>query len=200
MAIHGIILAGGKASRMNGVDKGLQLLHSRPLVEHVLERLAPQVKTITISANRNISEYEKFQHDVIPDQATYYQGPMAGIATAMSHIRKTAAIDDWVILSPCDTPMLATNLVQRLTAGVTLPHQQHSALLPFDGKHRQTLFSILPLQLTDSIQDAVNENRLKVTDWLMSTQPLIKDLSDIADSFTNINTLDQLQSCQSQLP
>ncbi|MFV2058253.1 MAG: molybdenum cofactor guanylyltransferase MobA, partial [Thiohalomonadales bacterium] len=196
--IHGIILAGGKASRMQGVDKGLQLLNGKPLIEHVFERLRPQVHSMTISANRNISDYEKFLSSVIVDEGNIDCGPLLGILSAMKHIKKTASSGDWVVLTPCDAPRVADNLVQKLTRDTNIPLTKISALLPFDGQRHQALFSMLPLQVIDRLQDTITIKNLKVTDWLLSLSPHIVDLSDIAATFSNINTLQQLHSLQSR--
>ena len=120
--ISGIILAGGRASRMNGVDKGLVLLQSKPLITHVIERLAPQVDEIFINANREILQYQAFgypvlkdigQQDVTDEFLGTYIGPLAGFCLGLQHAKH-----EHVLTVPCDSPLLPLNLVERLLSGM----------------------------------------------------------------------------------
>src|SRR5690554_286709 len=79
----GLILAGGQARRMGNVDKGLQKLSNRPLIEWVLEALQPQVTELMINANRNLEDYHRYGYPVLSDQLSGYHGPLAGIATGL---------------------------------------------------------------------------------------------------------------------
>ena len=96
-SISGLVLAGGQGRRMGGVDKGLELLNGRPLVAWVLERLAPQVDEILISANQNLEHYRSFGHPVLPDEVGGFAGPLAGLERALASARH-----DLVVTSPCD--------------------------------------------------------------------------------------------------
>lgn len=108
-AITGVILAGGRGSRMAGEDKGLLLWRKRPLYQHVLQRLQPQVNTVWINANRNIALYQRSGLPVISDTLAGYPGPLAGMLAALQQV-KTA----WVAFSSCDTPQLPENFVAHL--------------------------------------------------------------------------------------
>jgi molybdopterin-guanine dinucleotide biosynthesis protein A len=95
---------------MDGADKGLALLNGRPLVAWVLERIAPQVDELFISANRNLDQYRLFEHPVLPDTSPDFQGPLAGLLRAMAE-----AVHPLILSVPCDTPFLPDDLVGRLT-------------------------------------------------------------------------------------
>ncbi|WP_455820586.1 molybdenum cofactor guanylyltransferase MobA [Pseudomonas cerasi] len=107
--ITGVILAGGRGSRMGGEDKGLILWQSKPLYQHALQRLQPQVTTVWINANRNIEVYQQSGLPVISDTLTDFPGPLAGMLAALQQ-----AETEWVVFTPCDTPLLPNNLVQNL--------------------------------------------------------------------------------------
>src|SRR5712692_3472502 len=109
-AVSGLELAGGLGRRMGGVDKGLQLLRGKPMVEWVLERLAPQVGEILINANKNLDEYRKLGHRVLPDEIGGFAGPLAGL-----HAGLKAASHSLVVTVPCDSPFLPPDLVSRLS-------------------------------------------------------------------------------------
>ena len=99
--ISAVILAGGRGARMGGADKGLLPLGGKPMIAHVIERLAPQVGTLLICANRNLEAYRQFGLPVISDHFADYCGPLAGLHSALSTIST-----DWLISAPCDTPFL----------------------------------------------------------------------------------------------
>src|SRR5260221_6615888 len=107
--VTGIVLAGGQGRRMGGVDKGLQLLHGKPMVAAVLARLAPQVDEILINANQNLPTYEGFGHRVVPDAIGGLAGPLARL-----HARLSAARHSLVLTAPCDSPFLPLDLFSRL--------------------------------------------------------------------------------------
>ncbi|MBD8169627.1 molybdenum cofactor guanylyltransferase MobA [Erwinia persicina] len=109
VAITGVILAGGRGSRMGGEDKGLIPWQNKPLYQHVLERLQPQVTTVWINANRNIEVYQQSGFPVISDSLSDFQGPLAGMLSALQK-----AHTEWVIFTSCDTPCLPEDLTQQL--------------------------------------------------------------------------------------
>src|SRR5687768_5282571 len=107
--VSGIVLAGGQGRRMGGVDKGLKLLRGKPMVEWVLERLAPQVGEIVINANQNIAQYARYGHRVVSDEISGFAGPLAGL-----HAGLKAAAHELIVTVPCDSPFLPVDLVFRL--------------------------------------------------------------------------------------
>ena len=107
--VTGVVLAGGQGRRMGGVDKGLKILRGKPMVEWVIERIAPQVHEVLINANQNLERYAAFGHRVIPDEIAGYAGPLAGL-----HRGLTEAANELVATVPCDSPFLPRDLVARL--------------------------------------------------------------------------------------
>src|SRR5436190_8485387 len=140
-SVTGVILAGGRGSRMGGVDKGLQNFNGMPLALATLLRLQPQVGEAMINANRNLGAYESFGVPVWPDVLPDYAGPLAGFLTALEHCETS-----WLVTVPCDTPLFPTDLVERLAAAA---HAQDAdiamaAAREEDGQLRtQPVFSLL---------------------------------------------------------
>ena len=107
--ITGLILAGGRGSRMGGVDKGLQNFKGMPLALHTLMRLQMQVGHVMVNANRNLAAYESFGASVWPDGLADYAGPLAGFLTGLERCESP-----YLVTAPCDTPLLPLDLVARL--------------------------------------------------------------------------------------
>src|SRR5689334_12941925 len=107
--ITAVVLAGGQGRRMGGVDKGLVALDDKPMVAHVIARLAPQVGAIVINANQNIDRYAALGHPVVSDEVGGFAGPLAGLHAGMAY-----ATAPYVVTSPCDSPFLPEDLVARL--------------------------------------------------------------------------------------
>src|SRR5258708_38160512 len=109
MNVSGIVLAGGLGRRMGGLGKGLQPLHGKPMVQHVLARLAPQVDEIVINANQNLERYGALGHRVVSDRVGGFAGPPAGLHAGLEAIAHPLAVT-----VPCDSPFLPSDLVARL--------------------------------------------------------------------------------------
>src|SRR5262245_31021284 len=114
--VSGLVLAGGRATRMGGGDQGLQLLEGEALVQHALRRLAPQVRPLMINANRNLETYAALGVPVWPDADADFAGPLAGFLAGLTHCET-----DWLATVPCDTPGFPLDLVERLRACVSDP-------------------------------------------------------------------------------
>ncbi len=98
-AITGVVLAGGRATRMGGIDKGLQLLNGRPLWRHVAEALAPQVDELVISANRHLTQWQASGYPVFRDTQAGYPGPLAGMLAVMQQVASP-----WFVFAPATRP------------------------------------------------------------------------------------------------
>lgn len=178
--ITGLLLAGGEGRRMGGADKGLQLHRGRPLAAHVLERLAPQVAGVAISANRNLADYARFGWPVWPDLEQGFPGPLAGWLSGMRH-----APTPWLASAPCDVPNLPLDLVQRLAdaagaAGAPLA-------IARTAEREQPVFAMLHRSLADDLQDYLGTGQRKVLGWT-ARHPCIQVLFDDAAAFRNLNT------------
>jgi len=182
--ISAVILAGGQAKRMGGADKGLALLNGRPLIAWVLERIAPQVDELFISANRNIDQYRIFGYPVLPDASTDFQGPLAGLLRAMAE-----AAHPLILSVPCDTPFLPYDLVERLTDA--LDASGADIAIPIcDGQvHRAACLcqrSLLP-----GLENFLAQGGRRVGEW-QSMLSRVEVPFDDEQAFLNINTTDEL--------
>jgi molybdopterin-guanine dinucleotide biosynthesis protein A len=185
MKISGIVLAGGKGSRMGGVDKGLQLLRGKPMIEWVLERLAPQVTEIVINANQNIHRYEKYRYRVVPDEIGGFAGPLAGL-----HAGLKAAAHPLVVTVPCDSPFLPADLVDRLESHLGLHH--HLAVAK-TGQQPHPVFALMKREVRESLEGFLASGGRKIDAWYAALQVVEVNFDDEADAFRNINTLDELK-------
>lgn len=189
--ITGVILAGGQARRMGGVDKGLIGLHGKPLVAHVIAALEPQAGNIIISANRDLDRYAGFGYPVVADILPDHPGPLAGIASAM-----LAATTEYILTVPCDTPLLPPDLMLRLSS--TLARNHAEVCTVHDGMRIQPLFTLLRRELAASILNYLNQGDKKVELWLQRQKLALADFSDQPTAFYNINTREELIAIENQ--
>lgn len=186
--VTGIVLAGGLGRRMSedgaGVDKGLQALGGRAMVAHVIERLAPQVDTILINANRNVAAYRQFGYPVVPDLIAGFAGPLAGL-----HAGMLAAATRWVVTAPCDSPYLPLELVARL---VTAADADGAAIAVVRaGDRLQPVFALVERSLTASLEDYLARGNRKIDLWYQEHAAVEVEFPDPA-AFRNINTRQEL--------
>ena len=177
--VTAIILAGGQSSRFGGVDKGFVEVQARPMIEHVLEALKPQVNTILISANRHIAEYQAYGYPVIEDAHFAGQGPLAGIVNCLPAVKTDLAIS-----IPCDMPFLPDDLLETLLK----VRKISSRLLQVPVTDQlQSGVVLMPTSVRESIEDALKHKQNAVRAWL-STQEFDQiDFKAAADRFKNIN-------------
>src|SRR5258708_8685333 len=143
LEVTGVVLAGGQGSRMGGIDKGLQPFRGKPMVAHVVERLAPQVDELLVNANRNAEAYAKLGHRVIADEIEGFAGPLAGFERGLAHAQGTL-----VVTAPCDSPFLPGDLVARLRAALVAAGAQLAVAKTGDQAH--PVFSLMPRDVLPS--------------------------------------------------
>jgi molybdopterin-guanine dinucleotide biosynthesis protein A len=180
-SITGVILAGGRSSRLGGGDKGLLAFAGRSLVEWVIEALAPQVGELLISANRNLELYARYGLPVIADLDPGFQGPLAGFRRAMR-----AAGTEWIVTLPCDAPYPAPDLVARLA--LARCEQDSDLAVATDGRLMQPVHALLPVRLAADLDDFLATGERKITRWYARHRCALVDFSDRPDCFANINT------------
>ena len=191
--ITGVILAGGQAKRMGGLDKGLLKLQGRYLIEHVLTVVYPQVEHLIISANRHIELYEKIgQCEVISDTIQNYAGPLAGMAASLQVVQTP-----YTFFTSCDVPLLDTKIVTRLFE--TLTTTQTKIVFAHDGKRPQYLCSLLKTELLEDLLAFLQTDQRKVGQWYINNNALSVDCSDIAQSFLNLNTTEDYHYLESNV-
>ncbi|MDP2227834.1 MAG: molybdenum cofactor guanylyltransferase MobA [Moraxellaceae bacterium] len=184
-----IVLAGGQALRMGGRDKGLISLGGKPLLAHVLARLTPQVDDIVINCNRHHDEYSAFGHTLAADTEPGL-GPLGGIHAALSACRHAL-----VLVCPCDTPFLPTDLYRQLHAALD---EQHSLAIAHDGERLQPLFMLLHRSLKRSLADYLAGGDRKVERWCRQENAAIATF-DSPLAFGNLNTPEDLDAGETRL-
>jgi molybdopterin-guanine dinucleotide biosynthesis protein A len=195
--IKGVILAGGKGKRMGNQDKGLIMLANRPLIAHVISAFSPQVDSISISANQNISDYQSFGYGVFEDSIGDFAGPLAGLYSALLEVNKLANGSNALVVVPCDAPLLSKDLVSRLVDAVG--DSNPLAVIPHDGTRLQPLFGLYSLKALGSLEAFLNSGQRKVGIWVESLSPQVVDFSDQPDAFLNINSPEELSEAEKKI-
>ena len=187
--ITGVILAGGQGSRLAHQDKGLVKLAGRPLIEYVIDRLKPQVATLLISANRNLDRYQDYRYAVITDQSKDFQGPLAGIASALHHAKTP-----YLITAPCDSPNLPNDITQRLCRAL-LEHEADLAVAS-DGLRIHPVFCLMKTSLESSLHKQLARGERKIDRWFDKIKTVTCDFSNQTEAFYNINTVEELERAE----
>jgi molybdopterin-guanine dinucleotide biosynthesis protein A len=191
--ITGLILAGGRGSRMEGVDKGLQNFGDSTLVAQVLARLQPQVSSVMINANRNLEQYRRFGVPVWQDDMEHfgeYAGPLAGLHAGLSHCNTP-----YLACVPCDTPSLPTDLVARLAQALQA-HQADLAVAAANNGNQRNVHRVCALMKTEvlgRLERFLLDGNSKVGAWQAKLKTIEVDFDDDA-AFSNINTLQELRN------
>jgi len=175
-----LILAGGRGQRMNGVDKGLMQWQGKPMIEHVIRFLNIPADKIIISANRNLQTYINYSNIVITDLANDFQGPLAGILSAMQ-----VCTTPYLLCVPCDSPLPPENMLKNLWQCMQM--QKKSSALCHDGERLQPLFALLSCQHKQALDDFLQQGQRKVHDFMAQIDPAICDFSAQKNRFYNIN-------------
>lgn len=189
MAITGLILAGGRGSRMGGVDKGLQPFRGASMVTHVMRRLGPQVGALALNANQNLDIYRDFDLPVWPDRMEAFPGPLAGLQTGLHH-----CATEFLVSVPCDSPFLPMDLVARLGDALQAGATDAAFAVTGEGAARQRhpVFCMLRTSVLPRLDDYLQSGGRKMQMWLKSLDAAEVRFPDEA-AFENINTLEDLR-------
>lgn len=189
--VTGVVLAGGRARRMGNKDKGLIQYNGQPLVGYAIDALKSVVAQIMINANRNQEAYTRFGYPVIVDLTDTYDGPLAGILSALKHT------DTPYLLSiPCDCPLIQPRLLKRMVDTIIL--KQAQAGVAFDGERIHPVFLILKTELVNSLESYLASGQRKIDTWLFQHQLEKIDISDHPEIFKNINTPQDLETLENE--
>ena len=191
--ITGLILAGGRATRMGGVDKGLQNHQGMPLALHALLRLQPQVGHLLINANRNLAAYEALGVPVWPDPLADYPGPLAGWLAGLEHCDTP-----YLLTVPCDTPGFPTDLAARLSAALAEQDADIAMAATLeDGRVQvQPVFCLLKTGLLESLVAYLHSGQRKIDRWTAQHR-CATVVFENTRAFFNANTADELRSLAS---
>ncbi len=190
--ITGLVLAGGRGSRMGGVDKGLQNHRGVPLALHALLRLSPQVGEVMINANRNLAAYESMGAPVWPDPLPDFPGPLAGLLAGLEHCETP-----YLVTVPCDTPDFPEDLVSRMAHALASADAEiaMAATLEEGQLRTQPVFCLLKASLSESLVRFLHEGERKVNRWTARHRTVAVPFDDAA-AFFNANTPEELARLQ----
>ena len=194
--ITGLILAGGRAQRMGGIDKGLVSFMGKPLIEQAIARLSPQVTSILINANRNHDRYAKYGHAVIADHHPDFAGPLAGFAAGLEHCNT-----EYLLSVPCDSPVFPLNLSGQLLEQMTSTQSDlvyASSIDPAGTTWTQPVFCLMRRSVQPSLQDFLDQGGRKIDRWFEALRSSTVVFADEA-AFANTNTPEELQALEQVL-
>ncbi|MEE8429092.1 MAG: molybdenum cofactor guanylyltransferase MobA [Gammaproteobacteria bacterium] len=179
--ITGVILAGGRGSRMDGADKGLLEISGTTFLAIIAKLFEPQVSSLVISANRNLSAYKAYGYPVVTDSMGGYPGPLGGILSAMDHC------DTELLLTvPCDAPLLAADYSTRMYRSMI--NTKTDACVAHDGTRMQPVYSLLHCKHIKLLRNYLETGNHSVQHWIQSLTPALVDFSDRPEQFYNLNT------------
>ncbi|MGB5306552.1 MAG: molybdenum cofactor guanylyltransferase MobA [Gammaproteobacteria bacterium] len=179
--ISAVILAGGRARRMDGEDKGLIELHGRPLLDYIISALRPQVGEILVNANRNLDRYSAFGYPVKEDILGDFFGPLVGMATGLQATGKP-----YLLTVPCDSPFVPAQLAGALYRALIGENADIS--VAHDGERMQPVFALLNCELLPSLLDYLNAGGRKIDTWYAQHRVALADFSASPETFLNLNT------------
>lgn len=192
--ITGLVLAGGRGSRMGGVDKGLQNHLGMPLALHSLLRLQGQVGSAMLNANRNLGAYESMGVPVWPDSQADFAGPLAGMLVGLEHCETP-----WLVTVPCDTPNFPIDLVERLAAAAQAEDAEIAMAATREPDDQgqtvvqvQPVFCLLKSSLLESLQAFLDSGQRKIDRWTAQHRCATVVFDDSA-AFFNANTVEELR-------
>ena len=188
--ITGLILAGGRAQRMGGIDKGLIPFLGKPLIESAIQRLRSQVGPILINANRNITKYASYGHPVIMDETPDFSGPLAGFSAGLK-----ACTSPYLLTAPCDSPLLPIDLGIKLATEMTRGDFQlvYASTKEADGKvWAQPVFCLMHADLQEPLEAFLQKGDLKIDRWFKELRSSTVMFDD-AQVFSNVNTPEELK-------
>jgi molybdopterin-guanine dinucleotide biosynthesis protein A len=198
-SITGLILAGGRGSRMGGVDKGLQNHQGISLAMHALLRLGGQVGSLLINANRNLGAYESMGVPVWPDTLADYAGPLAGFLTGLEHCETP-----YLVTVPCDSPNFPDDLVQRLAQALIAEDAEIAMVATYEMQgdaprlQVQPVFCLMKSELIESLVRFTQSGQRKIDKWTAMHRCVLVPFDD-GQAFANANTLEELQQLNSDL-
>lgn len=183
LQISAVILAGGRATRLGGVDKGLQPLLGEPLVSHILKRLAPQVGKIWLNINRSFAEYQTRYPDIpsYADELADFQGALSGILSGFHQIE-----GDYLLFVPCDSPFLPQDLARKLI--ISLQINQAQIAYAHDGSRPHPTFALLHRSIVPALQDYLECGERRLLAFYQQQKAVAVDFSEQANAFRNLNT------------
>ncbi len=191
--VSGVVLAGGRATRMGGQDKGLIEINARPMAAYIVDALRPQTAAVLVNANRNMERYREIcDCAVVEDSVGEYAGPLAGMASALR-----VASTSFVLTAPCDSPLISSSLGPRLYQA--LKKEDAELAVAHDGERMQPVFALLSRDLLDSMLAYLESGESKIDRWYAKHRTALGDFSDSTSMFLNVNTPEERARLEKQI-
>jgi molybdopterin-guanine dinucleotide biosynthesis protein A len=200
MSIVGVILAGGQARRMGGVDKALLMLGGETLIARAVARAKPQVYELIINTNGDPARFAEFGLPVIPDSVGGFQGPLAGVLAALDWTRANRPKIKWVASFSCDSPFFPTDLVERLLS--VAEREKAEVAVASSGQRHHPVFALWSASLPVTSESVLTEHGSRKMDDFVARFRNVRVAfpSEAVDPFFNINTAADLAQAESFLP
>ena len=202
-AVTGVILAGGQSRRMGGGDKGLLELAGRPMLAHVIERLAPHVGRTVINANGEPARFSRFGLAVVADTFTGFAGPLAGVLAGMRWSAANAPAASWIVTAAGDAPLVPADLVPRLAAAVA--GRPDAIALAQSAGELHPVIGLWPVALAADLEAQLRSGVRKVLHWTDRHGTVAVDFAMLSigglevDPFFNANTPQELDELRAML-
>ena len=188
--VAAVVLAGGRATRMGGQDKGLIPLAGQPMVSHVIDAIRPQVAAMAINANRSHGTYAALGLPVLSDATGDYPGPLAGMAAGLAWCPA-----DYLLILPCDGPLVPEDLTERLLAVIG----DADVAVAHDGQRLQPVHALLHRRCLSGLQAFLSDGGRKIDRWYATLDARTADFSDRRELFTNVNTPEERDAMEARL-
>lgn len=196
-AITGLVLCGGRGSRMGGLEKGLQHFNGQPLVRTALQRLQPQVGRLMISANRHLERYAEEGVPVVADTLPDQPGPLAGLLSGLEHCNT-----EWLVCVPCDAPWFPLDLVERLWTAMSMAGAPAAVAASGDAHRMQPVFALAQRPLAARLRVYLSTGERRAQGWWHSVRAAQVPFEEGPNgrAFDNLNTLEALRVTQQVTP
>jgi len=185
--VAAVILAGGKAKRMQGTDKGLITLKGKPMITYVINALNTHLDEIFINANRNKQQYQELGYPVISDLTDDYLGPLAGILSGLKATKK-----EFLLVVPCDSPNLSDTILIELYNNIK--QNKADIAVAHDGNRMHPVFALIKKTLINSLNEYLADGGRKIDEWYFLNNYCVVRFTDSHEMFNNINSPKDLEA------
>jgi molybdopterin-guanine dinucleotide biosynthesis protein A len=194
--IVGVILAGGRAERMGGGDKGLRVVGGKAILARVIERVQPQVDALVLNANGDPARFAAFGLPVVPDSIPDFAGPLAGVLAGLDLTAANHPQAQFVVTVPADGPFVPRDLVRHLADTLTI--EDAEVVTAVSGAQTYPVVGLWPVRLRQALHEALTKEGIhKIDAWTRRFRRAVATFpSEPVDPFFNANTPEQLAEAE----
>jgi molybdopterin-guanine dinucleotide biosynthesis protein A len=194
--IVGVILAGGRAERMGGGDKGLRVVGGKAILARVIERVQPQVDALVLNANGDPARFAAFGLPVVPDSIPDFAGPLAGVLAGLDLTAANHPQAQFVVTVPADGPFVPRDLVRHLADTLTI--EDAEVVTAASGAQTYPVVGLWPVRLRQALHEALTKEGIhKIDAWTRRFRRAVATFpSQPVDPFFNANTPEQLAEAE----